>query len=94
MSNIKLNQMKYTKQYWDWNNSQDDLLLMQSAMNDYVIYDKANDRMLCFGNGNVILFADRNEAVEDLYGNEVVMQVKDLSNENQLIILNQIQNGK
>lgn len=86
--------MKYTKAYWDWNNSQDDLLLMQSAMNDYVIYDQANDRMLCFGNGNVILFADRNEAVEDLYGNEVVMQVKDLSNENQLIILNQIQNGK
>ena len=32
--------------------------------------------------------------IEDLYGNEVVMQVKDLSNENQLIILNQIQNGK
>lgn len=93
--------MKNTKAYWDWNNSKEELQEIwmsmygeELAMNDYVIYDKANDRMLCFGNGNVILFADRNEAVEDLYGNEVVMQVKDLSNENQLIILNQIQNGK
>jgi len=57
---------------------------------DYVIYDEANDKMLCFGNGDVILFADRTEAVEDLYGNEVVVQVGDLSKKNQLIILNQI----
>jgi len=57
---------------------------------DYVIYDQANDKMLCFGDGDVILFADRDEAVEDLYGNEVVVQVGDLSKENQLIILNQI----
>lgn len=57
---------------------------------DYVIYDQANDRMLCDGNGDVILFADQDEAVEDLYGNEVVVQFQDLSQKNQLIILNQI----
>lgn len=61
---------------------------------DYVIYDKANDRMLCFGNGNVILFANRDEAVADLYGNEVVIQFQDLSQKNQLIILNQINDNK
>jgi hypothetical protein len=61
---------------------------------DYVIYDQANDKMLCFGNGDVILFADRNEAVEDLYGNEVVVQFQDLSQKNQLIILNQIKNNE
>ena len=61
---------------------------------DYIIYDQANDKMLCFGNGDVILFADRNEAVEDLYGNEVVVQFQDLSQKNQLIILNQIKSNE
>jgi|TARA_R100000081_G_C4732565_1_gene124203 hypothetical protein len=66
------------------------LKTMNKFTKHYVIYDKANDRMLCFGNGDVILFADHTKAVEDLYGNEVVVQVRDLSQKNQLIILNQI----
>jgi len=61
-----------------------------NTYSDYVVYDRANDRMLCFeGNGKVILFADFNEATNDLYGNEEVVQVKDLSEKNKLIILNQ-----
>lgn len=58
-------------------------------MNAHIIYDKANDRMLCSENGNVILFTDRNEALKDLYGNEEVVHFQNLSQKNQLIILNQ-----
>ena len=66
---------------------------IQSYNKRYVVYDKANDKMLRYRNGNVILYSERDEAVKDLLhydnANEVVMQFKDLSKENQLIIFHQ-----
>ena len=66
---------------------------MQS--NEYVIYDRANDRMLRFEeSGEVIIFGNKQEAIDDLYGNEEVVAIADLSNDNKKIILKQIQYGR
>jgi len=58
---------------------------------DYVIYDKANDHVLKFGNGEVILFADINDALEDCRGNESVYLVSDLPQHWIDIVQNQIE---
>ena len=35
---------------------------------DYIIYDNAQDRALTFSNGDIILYGDKQEAIEDLRG--------------------------
>ena len=45
---------------------------------DYFLYDKANDSLYKFSNGDIVFFADKNEAQEDCRGNEIVVQYKDL----------------
>ena len=41
---------------------------------DYFLYDKANDSLYKFSNGDIVFFADKNEAKEDRRGNEYVVQ--------------------
>jgi len=57
---------------------------------DYVLWDKANDRLLSFSNGEVIIYGDREEAEEDCYGNEYVTKCTDLPLHHQEELLNQI----
>lgn len=58
---------------------------------DYVIYDKANDHMVRFSNGDIILYGSVSEALEDvIYGNEEVVKVTDLSLSNQYKVRRQI----
>ena len=59
-------------------------------INDYVLYDKANNSLYKWSNGDIVLFADKNDATEDCCGNEEVMQVDDLPYELKQIIINQI----
>ena len=47
---------------------------------DYVIYDKANDHAIRWeSDGDIIIFGDKNEALEDCRGNEYVIKCTDLS---------------
>jgi hypothetical protein len=45
---------------------------------DYVLYDRANDHVVQFGDGSVIIYNDVQEAIEDCYGNESVVSCIDL----------------
>jgi|MDTC01.3.fsa_nt_gb hypothetical protein len=51
---------------------------------DYYLYDKANDSLYTFNNGDIVFFADKNEAQEDCRGNEIVVQFKDLPDHKKL----------
>ena len=56
-------------------------------MKEYIIYDRANDTMLRFEkSGEVIIYGNKQEAIDDLYGDEEVMLIQDLSLRNQQII--------
>lgn len=60
-------------------------------MKDYIIYDRANDTMLRFEkSGEVIIYGNKQEAIDDLYGNEEVVPIEDLSIRNQQIISQQL----
>lgn len=45
---------------------------------DYFIYDRANDNVVCFGNGDIVFYGDLEEATEDLYGNEEILTYDEL----------------
>ena len=46
---------------------------------DYVILDTARDRLLTFSNGDIIFYADKQEALDDLRGeSEIVVKFKEL----------------
>jgi hypothetical protein len=57
---------------------------------DYVIYDKANDNVIQFGDGNVVIFADKQDAIKDCYKNEIVIPCTQLPKHWQEIIIKQI----
>ena len=59
--------------------------------NEYVIYNRALDNMLRFTTGEVIIYGKKQEAVDDLYGDEEVVLIKDLSLRNQQIISDQLE---
>ena len=45
---------------------------------DYFIYDRANDNVVCWDNGNIVFYGDLEEAIDDLYGNEEVLSYDEL----------------
>lgn len=57
---------------------------------DYVIYDRANDHVIQFEDGHIVIFGNKEEAIEDCRGNEEVLSCTDLPKHWQEIILNQI----
>jgi hypothetical protein len=56
----------------------------------YVLYDKANDHVVRWPNGKVILYLSKDKANEDCYGNESVVSVNELSNSIKETISNQL----
>lgn len=59
---------------------------------DWVIYDKANDHVIQFNDGSVVIFGDKNEALNDCRGNESVIRCTDLPIHWQETILKQLNN--
>jgi hypothetical protein len=57
---------------------------------DYVLYDKANDHVVQFSDGEVVIFGNKEEAEEECRGNESVVSCTDLPQHWQDIILTQI----
>lgn len=61
---------------------------------DYVLYDRANNSLVKFNNGDIVLYSNKDEAIEDSYGNEEVIQFQNLSNDKQKEIIKQINKNK
>ena len=59
---------------------------------DYVIYDKANDQVLLFSDGDIVIFGNKDEADEDCRVHEVVIPCTELPIHWKKILLNQINN--
>ena len=59
---------------------------------DYVIYDRANDHVIQWeSNGDMVIFGDLNEALEDCRGNEEVIPCTELPLHHQEILKQQIE---
>lgn len=58
---------------------------------DYVLWDKANDRLVSFTDGEVVIYGDREEAEIDCYGNEYVTKCTDLPEHHQEALKKQIE---
>ena len=61
---------------------------------DYFIYDRANNTLLRFSTNEIIIYGSKEEAIEDLYVNEEVVQYNDLHKDKRKEILKQIMNNK
>jgi hypothetical protein len=57
---------------------------------DYVLWDKANDKLVTFDDGEVVIYGNREEAEVDCYGNEYVTSCTDLPEHHQDELLKQI----
>lgn len=60
---------------------------------DYVIYDEANDHVIQFSNGDIVIFGEKSEAEKDCRGIESgnrVVKCTDLPEHWKQIILTQI----
>lgn len=57
---------------------------------DYVLYDKANDSVVCFSDGHPIIYGIKQEAIEDCYGNEYVISCTDLPKHQQEFLIKNI----
>ncbi len=64
--------------------------LKNLEIKDYVLYDKANNSLVKFKSGDIVLYGDKNEAIEDCYGNEEVLQFQNLPMDKQEEIINQL----
>jgi hypothetical protein len=58
---------------------------------DYVLWDKANDKLVSFTDGEVVIYGDREEAEIDCYGNEYVTRCTDLPEHHQEALKKQIE---
>lgn len=58
---------------------------------DYVLWDKANDRLVTFDDGEVVIYGDKEEAENDCYGNEYVTRCTDLPEHHQEALKKQIE---
>lgn len=54
---------------------------------DYVLYDKANDSVVCFEYGTPIVYGTKEEAIEDCRGNEYVISCTDLPKHQQEFLI-------
>lgn len=60
---------------------------------DYFIYDRANNSLLKFEtNSDIIFYSSKDEAIDDLYANEEVVQFNELPQDKKNEILNQLLN--
>ena len=60
------------------------------VIKDYVLYDKANNSLVKFESGDIVLYGGKNEAMEDRYGNEEVIQFENLPKDKQKEIISQL----
>jgi len=59
---------------------------------DFVIYDRANDHVIQFSGGGIVIYGDENEALIDCRGDENVIPCTELPEHWKNILLTQINN--
>jgi hypothetical protein len=64
--------------------------MKQLHSTDYVLYDEANDHVIQFSNGDVVIYSSKVEAEEDCRGNENVVSCTDLPKNWKQVIINQL----
>ena len=57
---------------------------------DYYLYDKANDSLVKFSKGDIIFYGDIDEAENDCFGNECIVQYNNLPIHKKLQIAEQV----
>jgi hypothetical protein len=57
---------------------------------DYVLYDKANDHVIQFSGGDIVIYVDKEEALMDCRGNEIVVPCTELPQHWQETLIKQI----
>ena len=63
---------------------------MEKIIKDYVLYNRSNNSLVKFDSGDIVLYGDKDEAMEDCYGNEEVIQFENLPKDKQKEIINQL----
>jgi hypothetical protein len=64
---------------------------MELFSTDYVIYDKINDHVIQWeSNGEMVIYGDKEEAIEDCRGNEYVVSCTELPIHQQKKLINQL----
>lgn len=89
---IIINNEKDTKEYMEkYTTTNPSVKLnMEKIIKDYVLYDRANNSLVKFNSGDIVLYGDKDEAMEDCYGNEEVIQFENLPKDKQKEIINQL----
>ena len=64
--------------------------MKQLSNTDYVLWDRANDYLYKDSNSKIVIFADKNEAETDCYGNEYVTRCIDLPKHHIEMLIKQI----
>lgn len=63
---------------------------MIKIIKDYLLYDRANNSLVKFDSGDIVLYGDKDEAINDKYGNEEVIQFENLPIDKQKEIIKQL----
>ncbi len=66
---------------------------MITIIKDYCLYDRANNSLVKFDSGDIVLYAAKDEAINDKYGNEQVIQFENLPIDKQKEIIKQLKNN-
>lgn len=82
MSKNTWNIMNYTK-----------TINMITIIKDYFLYDRANNSLVKFDSGDIVLYGNKEEAIDDKYGNEEVIQFENLPINKQKEIIKQLKNN-
>jgi hypothetical protein len=66
---------------------------MITIIKDYFLYDRANNSLVKFNTGDIVLYGNKDEAIDDQYGNEEVIQFENLPINKQKEIIKQLKNN-
>jgi hypothetical protein len=66
---------------------------MITIIKDYFLYDRANNSLVKFDSGDIVLYGNKEEAIDDKYGNEEVIQFENLPINKQKEIIKQLKNN-
>jgi hypothetical protein len=67
---------------------------MAMQIKDYVLYDSVNNHLVRFDSGDIVLYGNKDDAEDDCYGNEEVIQFDQLPRDKQKEIINQLRGNE
>ena len=67
---------------------------MAMVIKDYVLLDRINNQLVKFESGDIVLYGNKDDAEDDCYGNEEVIQFDRLPRDKQKEVINQLRGNK